>query len=186
MGPAVDAEVIEYRSASAAVHPSPWRWLVVGPVYPSRPVVRPASSSSPICRIRRNTTLADTEAVGGFEIYHLNCQSSIRETDEETRIIQVPASRPSGNIAVPESKPRRAADCRSRHISAAFVLSKHSRQQAGVGVRVGSAFGGCGPAERDSTSGCGRRRRWPVMPPIARSEQASKGRRQAGLPACKG
>ena len=50
---AVDAGRIEYHSASSAV--PPMAWVVVGQVYPSRPVVRPDSSSSSICRIRRNT-----------------------------------------------------------------------------------------------------------------------------------
>ena len=49
---AVDAEMIEYRSASVAV--PPMAWAVVGLVYPSWPVVRPDCSSSSICRIQRN------------------------------------------------------------------------------------------------------------------------------------
>jgi hypothetical protein len=43
LGPAVDAEMKEYRSASSAV--PRMAWAVVGLMYPSRPVVRPDSSS---------------------------------------------------------------------------------------------------------------------------------------------
>ncbi len=43
MGPAVDAEMIEYSSASSAV--LPMAWAVVGPMSPGRSVVRPDSLS---------------------------------------------------------------------------------------------------------------------------------------------
>ena len=54
MGAAVDEKMIEYRSGIAAV--PPMAWAVVGPVYPSRPVVRlDCLSSSMSSSIRCNT-----------------------------------------------------------------------------------------------------------------------------------
>ncbi len=50
MGQAVDAEIIANRNASSVV--PPMANAVVSLVYPSRPVVRPESTSSSMCRIR--------------------------------------------------------------------------------------------------------------------------------------